>query len=831
MKNLTTHLRPLTLSLALASTTASLPAAVTMTHPLTPATLELDGTVCRDNHVYVAEPRLASARYQESPGSVIVSGNAKNLSRLFDDNADTWWSADKVDCEITIDLGRIQEITSIEWDGYTYGETFPTAFEILTSPADVSADKTISFTRTGPVRMDGPSGTSSFKDGLIYDNVDSHEVRLTLAAPLKARHLKFRIHQSSDQHPARLSRFEAFGSARNAHGTLIASFTPQSIAAWGNVILKGEGITCIQWRPGPDATGWTKLADNRIPASESVSNIQLRITLDNQAGSPARLDSLAVTLDGVVAPPPSPLVPANATQIASRTPILLWSGGANADYLPPQTWRVQISGTSDFSPAATLTLDAGNQCQTTVDLSRLPSPASTATGATFHWRVGRLTTNGEVETWSAPSSFTLTDAPLPLASPSPFGINMGLDWRPWGAELARDAGFSWARLDIPWHKVQPQPDVWNWERKDKMVTIAREWKISLLGILGYPPRDQSTAPASRDNWRSYPPASEAAWVNYVTTAATRYCNDVAAWEIWNEHNHRGFFSGTPAQYARLLQLGYITIKNISPRALVTFGGHAGFSPQYLDSVTAVIGNSYWDILNWHCYPGMPDEPYYQNWLATVFDYQRRHALNKPVWLTEIGSMRRGLPGGKINLAEEDKIAAITVAHLAANLQTFPGATPNRIDKLFWFQLIEGHGYGKPQQWAMVVDKSVTQTPPDRLPAFDAYAHAVRLLEGVRWLETATHDGLVRHHFRLPPSSSGWTDLYVIWASHPVRDEISTTIKTTAPVELRDTYGKPLLPNRIKRIQENVTLTIDHGVYFLLAPSPCIIARSQPSPPA
>jgi hypothetical protein len=679
--------------------------------------------------------------------------------------------------------------------------------------------------------MQGPSGTRRFKNGLIYDNIDSHEVRLTFEKTLRARFVKFRIRQASERHPPRISRYEIFGSANGAQGSLTATFAPQRLVAWGDVIAKGSGISRIEWRPAPttaEAGEWSRLESRKIPSPASVPGIQLRVFLENTPAIAARLDELGVTLDGVVAGAPEPLVPALDTQVANRKPTLLWSGGVNSGFLAASRWRVQISRTISFAPEGTKTFTDIPDAQITVDPGSLAAASPLLTGSKLYWRVGRLNTEGEIEIWSAPSTFTLGDIPAPRYNDSPFGMNMGLDARPWGREIARDAGFKWVRLDIPWYKVQPESGEWNWQRKDRMVAIAREQNISLLGILGYPPRDQSTVPAGRDNWRTWPPASESAWVDFITRCATRYRNDVAAWEIWNEHNHRGFFSGTPEQYARLLQLAYITVKNISPDALVTFGGHAGFSPHYLDRVTAAIGDGYWDILNWHCYPGMPDDPYYQNWLTAVFDYQRRNAVNKPIWLTEIGSMRRSLPGGKVDPVEEDKIAAVTVAHLVANLRTFPGAAPDRIDKIFWFQLIEGHGYGKPQPWAMVIDKTDPQTPPDRLPVFKAYAHAVRLLDGAQWLDTEKKEGVVWHHFRVKPAKTaentgdGWTDLYVIWAAYPWRNDISLEPEASR-LELRDMYG-----NRLPASSPGVTpLLVKRDVYFILSVGPCEIAGERP----
>ena len=71
--------------------------------------------------------------------------------------------------------------------------------------------------------------------------------------------------------------------------------------------------------------------------------------------------------------------------------------------------------------------------------------------------------------------------------------------------------------------------------------------------------------------------------------------------IWNQ-----FWNGSVAEYYRLMQVAYNTIKAQDPQAKVLFGGLAFFEdPDFLESYLALAENNeqaaYFDILSYHYY--------------------------------------------------------------------------------------------------------------------------------------------------------------------------------------------------------------------------------------
>jgi hypothetical protein len=109
------------------------------------------------------------------------------------------------------------------------------------------------------------------------------------------------------------------------------------------------------------------------------------------------------------------------------------------------------------------------------------------------------------------------------------------------------------------------------------------------------------------------------------------------WEIWNEPDNGGFFTGTPAQYAQMLRTADDAIKAIDPQAEVLLGGISGRSGmRWLAQVFAVPGADAahaFDIANIH----------ERGWLAALAadvaswkQFLGLYGFAGPLWVTEHG---------------------------------------------------------------------------------------------------------------------------------------------------------------------------------------------------
>lgn len=126
---------------------------------------------------------------------------------------------------------------------------------------------------------------------------------------------------------------------------------------------------------------------------------------------------------------------------------------------------------------------------------------------------------------------------------SPFGMGIYPSFRTSGdetiraARMARDAGIIWTRDEIGWAALQPERDVWRWERFDRAIGIMAEQGVQTLGLLCY------SAPWAAAGGAAAGSASApeiGAWREYVGRTVERYRDRVHAWELWNEPNNRGF---------------------------------------------------------------------------------------------------------------------------------------------------------------------------------------------------------------------------------------------------------------------------------------------------
>src|SRR3989344_2475523 len=112
----------------------------------------------------------------------------------------------------------------------------------------------------------------------------------------------------------------------------------------------------------------------------------------------------------------------------------------------------------------------------------------------------------------------------------------------------------WIRLDFDWGVVQRRgPDVYDWERLDRVVAAAHTKNLHILPILVYTPG--WAQPADCRSVRC-PPADPASFGRFAEAAAKRYASEgIHVWEIWNEPNTSLSWrpQADPAAYAAILK--------------------------------------------------------------------------------------------------------------------------------------------------------------------------------------------------------------------------------------------------------------------------------------
>jgi polysaccharide biosynthesis protein PslG len=283
----------------------------------------------------------------------------------------------------------------------------------------------------------------------------------------------------------------------------------------------------------------------------------------------------------------------------------------------------------------------------------------------------------------------LPAAPASAAVPSQrvssgfFGMHDGdpLTWptAPVGEIRLWDSG-------VTWRQIETANGVFNFSRLDAEVASAQAHHSRVLLVLGQTPRFHSTRPGKGGAYglgaSSMP--TQSSWLNYVYKVVKRYKGKGVDYQVWNEANVAGYWSGTPAQMAKLTQwTSGIVNRNDSSAKVVSPALATRLSSQrlwlrtfYAQRTGGKRVGAYVDVVSLNLYPvasGSPEQS--MTLLAAARTMLRQAGVSKPVWNTEINY---GLLGGgsarKISSAKSMSYVART---LVLNAE-------NNVKRTFWY---------------------------------------------------------------------------------------------------------------------------------------------------
>ena len=271
---------------------------------------------------------------------------------------------------------------------------------------------------------------------------------------------------------------------------------------------------------------------------------------------------------------------------------------------------------------------------------------------------------------------------------------------------------------------------------DRRLALDTANGIDIIGMLLTTPRWASTNPTAPD-WYWYEPSNFNDYYDFVRAAVNRWRGQIHVWEIWNEPNHTGTWNCVnycdhAADYARLLQGAYVTIKSVDPDARVLIGGlyihdtnNEGMA--FLNQVVNDSGGAInFDALSIHTY--MPDrapEAMRSDSLVQNFQYRLNIAnawINShggspaEIWLTEDG--RSTCNGCPYYWSEEDQASMLARMYGIALAST-------RVVQFDWFQFEDK--FNNPAD--LYGGMSIVRDDFSTKPGYNAYKTAQSMLDG------------------------------------------------------------------------------------------------------
>ncbi len=190
----------------------------------------------------------------------------------------------------------------------------------------------------------------------------------------------------------------------------------------------------------------------------------------------------------------------------------------------------------------------------------------------------------------------------------------------------------WLRTDFVWGLIDKNTS-YDFSVYDNIVDKLAKRNVSVLGIL------------TSGKWGGtrFVGAEECLeeWKAYIRATVTHFKGRVDHWEIINEPDHPNFLVSKDKNqgrgYGKLMKAGYEAVKEANPNAKVLFGGLCANNAEFVSEALKVVGENY-DIMNFHTYPApLPPEENILKKLNLLKDLMKKQGVERPVWLTEIGS--------------------------------------------------------------------------------------------------------------------------------------------------------------------------------------------------
>lgn len=262
---------------------------------------------------------------------------------------------------------------------------------------------------------------------------------------------------------------------------------------------------------------------------------------------------------------------------------------------------------------------------------------------------------------------------------SPIAIKYGINFISSAEEPADNerynnglsTGAKWNRWPLYWHTIEKNADQFDFSAHDPIVIADTERGLIvnavMMGIPGFYFSGNDAVPNTLyepifSDGSDIPAPGKTIninnkWARWIYATVERYkpygilsqqqgwttSRGIQHWELWNEPDLPEFFDGNKTDYARLLKVGYMAVKQADPQAMVLFGSMANnFNDlHYYESVLGLLSSDPLAQQHGYFHDAMATHSYYYPWQSWYHVYRARVAMDnfnidKEIWLNEMG---------------------------------------------------------------------------------------------------------------------------------------------------------------------------------------------------
>ena len=212
---------------------------------------------------------------------------------------------------------------------------------------------------------------------------------------------------------------------------------------------------------------------------------------------------------------------------------------------------------------------------------------------------------------------------------------------------------------------------------------------------------------------------------------------VRYWEIWNEPDYTTFWSGSVAEYYRLLQVAHQTIQSRDPAATVLLGGLAFYDqPDWFNHLLRLTGGdpgrAWFDVFSFHHYLSLAQS---ERQLERVRASLAAYGLpNTPIWITESGvSVWDDEPALSHSVSPATPLRGTMNEQAAYIIENAALAFHHGVARYFHFMLHDDCGDGPSSAYGLrrnFADSVCGPAAGQPRPAFAAYQLAAQEFRGL-----------------------------------------------------------------------------------------------------